>query len=143
MAYTTNQALETLNRYLGITDDEKQIIENTKRRGFVFSLPNGEKAAVFVYPLVHKQDNTKNYFDTRDSGAYERGVAWKYAQKEGLKYFCLGVNDQVDKYEDYIFSLECDEKEVEKISGTEKNGYKAVGFVTTELNLRRQVVIYG
>lgn len=30
MAYTTNQALETLNRYLGITDDEKQIIENTK-----------------------------------------------------------------------------------------------------------------
>lgn len=43
MAYTTNQALETLNRYLGITDDEKQIIENTKRRGFVFSLPNGEK----------------------------------------------------------------------------------------------------
>lgn len=77
MAYTTNQALETLNRYLGITDDEKQIIENTKRRGFVFSLPNGEKAAVFVYPLVHKQDNTKNYFDTRDSGAYERGVAIK------------------------------------------------------------------
>ena len=92
---------------------------------------------------MHKQDNTKNYFDTRDSGAYERGVAWKYAQKEGLKYFCLGVNDQVDKYEDYIFSLECDEKEVEKISGTEKNGYKAVGFVTTELNLRRQVVLYG
>lgn len=28
--------------------------------------------------------------------------------------FCLGVNDQVDKFEDYIFSLECDEKEVEK-----------------------------
>lgn len=50
MAYTTNQALETLNRYLGITDDEKQIIENTKRRGFVFSLPNGEKAAVLFIP---------------------------------------------------------------------------------------------
>ena len=43
MAYTTNQALETLNRYLGVTDDEKQIIENTKGRGFVFALPNGEK----------------------------------------------------------------------------------------------------
>lgn len=100
MAYTTNQALETLNRYLGITDDEKQIIENTKRRGFVFSLPNGEKAAVFVYPLVHKQDNTKNYFDTRDSGAYERGVTWNYAITNNMKYFCIGVNDTVDKYND-------------------------------------------
>lgn len=118
MAYTTNQALEALNRYLGITDDEKQIIDNTKCRGFVFSLPNGEKAAVFVYPLVHKQDNTKNYFDTRDSGAYERGVTWNYAITNNMKYFCIGVNDTVDKYNDYSFSLECNESDIEKISGT-------------------------
>lgn len=118
MAYTTNQALETLNRYLGITDDEKQIIENTKGRGFVFTLPNGEKATVFVYPLVHKQDNTKNYFDTRDSGAYERGVTWNYAISNNMKYFCIGVNDTVDKYNDYSFSLECNESDIEKISGT-------------------------
>lgn len=118
MAYTTNQALETLNRYLGITDNEKQVIENTKGRGFVFSLPNGEKAAVFVYPLVHKQDNTKNYFDTRDSGAYERGVTWNYAITNNMKYFCIGVNDTVDKYNDYSFSLECNESDIEKISGT-------------------------
>ena len=77
----------------------------------------------FKHALVHKQDNTKNYFDTRDSGAYERGVTWKFAQKEGLKYFCLGVNSQVDKFQDYIFSLECDEKIIEKISGT-KDGYR-------------------
>lgn len=118
MAYTTNQALETLNRYLGITDDEKQIIENTKGRGFVFALPNGEKATGFVYPLVHKQDNTKNYFDTRDSGAYERGVTWNYAIANGMKYFCIGVNDTVNKYNDYSFSLECNESDIEKISGT-------------------------
>lgn len=118
MAYTTNQALETLNRYLGITDDEKQIIENTKGRGFVFALPNGEKATVFVYPLVHKQDNTKNYFDTRDSGAYERGVTWNYTIANGMKYFCIGVNDTVNKYNDYSFSLECNESDIEKISGT-------------------------
>lgn len=118
MAYTTKQALETLNRYLGITDDEKQIIDNTKNRGFVFSLPNGEKAAVFVYPLVHKQDNTKNYFDTRDSGAYERGITWNYAITNNMKYFCIGVNDTVDKYNDYSFSLECNESDIEKISGT-------------------------
>lgn len=61
MPYTTNQAIETLNSYLGINNSEKEIIDNTKNRGFVFTLPNGEKAVIFVYPLVHKQDNTKNY----------------------------------------------------------------------------------
>jgi len=81
-------------------------------------LPNGEKATVFVYPLVHKQDNTKNYFDTRDSGAYERGVTWNYAIANGMKYFCIGVNDTVNKYNDYSFSLECNESDIEKISGT-------------------------
>ena len=38
-----------------------------------------------------------------------------------MKYFCFGVNDQVDKYNEYIFSLECNETIIEKISGT-KNG---------------------
>ena len=118
MAYTTNQAIETLNGYLGINNGEKEIIENTKNRGFVFSLPNGEKAVIFVYPLVHKQDNTKNYFDTRDSGAYERGVTWNYAIDNNLKYFWIGVNDTVDKYDGYAFSLECNESDIEKISGT-------------------------
>lgn len=108
---------------MSINESDKEYIEDTKERGFVFKLPTGERIVIFVYPLVHKQDNTKNYFDTRDSGAYERGVTWKFAQKEGLKYFCLGVNSQVDKFQDYIFSLECDEKIIEKISGT-KDGYR-------------------
>lgn len=123
MAYTTKQAIETLDGYLSINESDKEYIEDTKERGFVFKLPTGERIVIFVYPLVHKQDNTKNYFDTRDSGAYERGVTWKFAQKEGLKYFCLGVNSQVDKFQDYIFRLECDEKIIEKISGT-KDGYR-------------------
>ena len=125
MAYTTKQAIETLDGYLSINESDKEYIEDTKERGFVFKLPTGERIVIFVYPLVHKQDNTKNYFDTRDSGAYERGVTWKFAQKEGLKYFCLGVNSQVDKFQDYSFSLECDEKIIEKISGT-KDGYRNV-----------------
>ena len=116
MAYTTNQAVSTLNKYLGITEDDKEFIDDTKKRGFVLTLESGEKVVVFVYPLVHKQDNTKNYFDTRDSGAYERSVAWKYALLHKLKYFCLGVNDSVDKYIDYTFSLECNEATIEKIS---------------------------
>lgn len=121
MAYTTQQALETLNGYMSMTDSQKEVIDDTKKRGYVVTLNSGEKVVIFVYPLVHKQDNTKNYFDTRDSGAYERGVAWRYALSNGLKYFCFGINDQVDKYSDYIFSLECNESVIEQISGT-KNG---------------------
>ena len=121
MAYTTQQAVNTLNGYLGISEERKEYIEDTKNRGFVLTLDSGEKIVIFIYPLVHKQDNTKNYFDTRDSGAYERGVAWKYALKHGMKYFCFGVNNQVDKFNDYVFSLECNETIIEKISGT-KNG---------------------
>lgn len=124
MAYTTQQAVDTLNGYLGISEEDKTSIDKTKNRGFIVENATGERVIIFVYPLVHKQDNTKNYFDTRDSGAYERGVAWKYALDHGMKYFCFGVNDQVDKYSDYIFSLECDETKIEEISGT-KNGARS------------------
>lgn len=117
VAYTTNQAIVTLNRYLGINESQKKYIENTKERGFVLTI-NTEKVVIFVYPLVHKQDNTKNYFDTRDSGAYERGVTWNYSITHKMKYFCIGVNDSVDKYVDYAFSLECSEQVIETISGT-------------------------
>lgn len=120
MAYTTQQAVKALDSYLNIEEEVKEFIEDTKKRGFILSLESGEKVVIFVYPLVHKQDNTKNYFDTRDSGAYERGVAWKYAQQNDMKYFCLGVNNEVNKFDDYIFSLECNESIIEKISGTKE-----------------------
>lgn len=127
MAYTTRQAVDTFNYYLGTAVSGKYTISDTKDRGFVITLPSNEKIVVFVYPLVHKQDNTKNYFDTRDSGAYERSIAWKYAVKNNLKYFCLGINDQVDKYKEYIFSLECNEKHIEKISGTKDGARNGPG----------------
>lgn len=122
MAYTANNACATLDGYLNVanrTDVSKTIISDTKDRGFILRLPNGEQVVVFTYPLVHKQDNTKNYFDTRDSGPHERATAWNYALNRHMKYFCLGVNDQVEKYEDYIFSLECNERDIESLSGTE------------------------
>ena len=31
----------------------------------------------------------------------------------------MGINDQVEKYKNYIFSLECNEKDIELLSGTE------------------------
>lgn len=127
MAYTTQQAVVTLNSYLSIQENQKRYIDDTKNRGFIISLENGEDVVIFLYPLVHKQDNTKNYFDTRDSGAYERGVAWRYALQHGLKYFCFGVNDQVDKFNDYVFSLECNETIIEKISGTKDGSRNGKG----------------
>ena len=122
MPYTASNANTTLDEYLGVgqrDDVSKRIIQGTKNRGFVLTLPNGEEAVIFTYPIVHKQDNTKNYFDTRDSGPHERAAAWNYAIQNHLKYFCLGVHDQVDKYVDYVFSLECNERDIEKLSGTE------------------------
>lgn len=124
MAYMVSQANNALNSYLKITDSDKKYIEGTKKRGFVYQLNNGENVVIFLYPLVHKADNTKNYFDTRDSGSAERTIAWKYSIEHDLKYFCLGVNDSVEKYKDYIFSLECHDEIVEEISGT-KNGIRA------------------
>lgn len=122
MAYTANNACATLDGYLGVADRKdaaKRIIPGTKERGFLLTLPNEEQIVIFTYPIVHKQDDTKNYFDTRDSGPHERAVAWNYALQRHLKYFCLGVNDQVEKYVDYIFSLECNERDIEALSGTE------------------------
>ena len=63
MAYTTQQAIETLNGYLSINETDKEYIDDTKKRGFILELSSGERIVIFVYPLVHKQDNTKNYFD--------------------------------------------------------------------------------
>ena len=124
MPYTTQNAKNDLFTYLAISEQQVQYINDTNNRGMVLTLPSGTKVVLFLYPLVHKLDNTKNYFDTRDSGAYERGVSWNYALTNKLKYFCLGVNASVDKYQDYVFSLECSEATIEQISGT-KDGKRS------------------
>jgi len=119
MPYTTREAIVTLSTYLGINlGVSVRSIDQTSNRGYEIRLPSGERCVIFVYPISHKQDDSKNFFDTRDSGARERGVAWNYAQTHNLKYFCLAVHDQVDKYKDYIFSLECDEHRITEVSGT-------------------------
>ena len=120
MAYTARQARETLDSYLGLAaeSENRTILPQTANRGFTLVLPSDETIVIYTYPLVHKQDGTKNYFDTRDSGPVERIRTRKYADEHNLKYFCLGVNDQVEKYRNYIFSLECPEDRLERISGT-------------------------
>lgn len=118
MAYTAKDASKTLFMYLNIVEEDVNYLDDTKERGFIYESQSGEKCVTYIYPISHKADNSKNFLDTRDSGAYERGVAWNYAIENKLKYFCFAVHDQVEKYADYIFSLECEERVIEKISGT-------------------------
>lgn len=128
MAYTAKDAIQTFEKYLKNSSIQNKIeIEGTKNRGLLITAQNNESFVVFIYPLVHKQDNTKNYFDTRDSGAAEREIAWNYAVTNGYKYFCLGVNDQVGKYQGFIFSLECHETRIAQLSGTENGNRIANG----------------
>lgn len=92
MAYIASQAISAFKQYSSDIVSEYRVINNTKERGLLLTLKTGEKVVVFIYPLVHKQDNTKNYFDTRDSGAYERAITWNYAIANDYKYFCFGIN---------------------------------------------------
>lgn len=118
MSYTTGDATKTLLGYLKLDVKNVEFIPETNSRAFLYNLPNGERCVIFIYPISRKADNTKNFFDTRDSGPRERGLAWDYALKNGLKYFCIAVHDQYERYVDYVFSLECNEQRIKKVSGT-------------------------
>lgn len=118
MPYTTRDATRTLFGYLGLNETDVQFIPETSNRAFIYNLPNGDRCVIFIYPVSRKTDNTKNFFDTRDSGARERGVAWNYALENNLKYFCIAVHDQFERYADYAFSLECNEQRIAQVAGT-------------------------
>ena len=141
MAYTASDATKTLFNYLNINEEKIQFIENTKKRGFILKY-NDEDIVIFVYPISSKIDGTKNFFDTRDSGPTERKNTWLYATTHNMKYFCLAVNDRVEKYKNYIFSLECPEKTISNISEKTQivipNDYipsKNFDRFTTQLNI--------
>ncbi|WP_304239675.1 AAA family ATPase [Phascolarctobacterium succinatutens] len=119
MAYTSGKAVEVIEGYFNEINASYELIDNSKKRGFLVKIDDASKIVIFVSPLVHKVDGTKNYFDTRDSAPDARELVWNYAQKNNYKFFHLGINDEVPKYKDYIFSLEADEDYVQKFSGTE------------------------
>ncbi len=123
MPYTKNDAKKTLFGYMKLHSEDITYLDDTDQRGFILNHA-GEDCVIFIYPISHKADDSKNFFDTRDSGAYERGIAWNYAIQHNLKYFCFGVHDQVPRYVDYVFSLECNEKIIAEVAGTE-NGIRA------------------
>jgi len=115
MAYTYKDAIDTVYDYLQLESGAVEEINNTKGRGLIYTL-NDEKIVLFIYPISCKDNNRQNFFDTRDSGANERKTAWQYACDNGLKYFCLGVNSEQERYKDYILSLECNEEKISAIS---------------------------
>lgn len=118
MAYTSRKAVEVIEGYFNEINASYELIDNSKKRGFLVQIDDASKIVIFVSPLVHKVDGTKNYFDTRDSAPDARELVWHYAQKNNYKFFHLGINDEVPKYKDYIFSLEADEDFVQVFSGT-------------------------
>ena len=118
MAYSARDAKNTFFEYINRDEHDTHFIEGTSNRGLILTLPTGEDCVVFLYPISHKTDDSKNFFDTRDSGAKERMIAWQYAINHNLKYFCFAVHDQVERYKNYIFSLECDENIIAEVSGT-------------------------
>lgn len=61
MPYTTNDARKTLLGYLRLNENQVQYIDDTDKRGFIYTLKNGEKCVIFLYPISRKSDNSKNF----------------------------------------------------------------------------------
>ncbi len=124
MAYSYRKATEDLLDYLELKKEDVKIIDNTNGRGFVCKA-NGEDIVIFVYPISCKENNRQNFFDTRDSGAAERKVTWNYACENKMKYFCLGINTEQERYRNYVLSLESSEDSISRVS------YRKAEFSTT------------
>lgn len=131
MAYTFREAIKTAYKYLEIDESKVKVIGETNGRGIVYDF-DGNEAVLFIYPISCKQNNKQNFFDTRDSGAKERKIAWEYAQKNGLRYFCFGFNEEQDRYKDYVLSLESDENAISNISFRKSEFTESTG---TQVNI--------
>lgn len=139
MAYTYREAIKTAYKYLNIDENKVEVIDNTNGRGIVYEF-DGVKTVIFIYPISCKQNNKQNFFDTRDSGAKERGVAWKYAKDNGLRYFCLGFNEEQERYKDYVLSLESDENSISNISFRKASDSETTG---TQVNIPNDFIPEG
>lgn len=135
MSYTARDALKTAYDYLKINKENVEIIENTNDRGIVYDF-GGIKSVIFIYPISCKKSkngkSSQSFFDTRDSGAKERKVAWEYAKDKKIKYFCFGFNEDQDRFRNYVLSLESDEESISNISFRKSENSNATG---TQVNI--------
>ncbi|MBQ9206779.1 MAG: AAA family ATPase [Treponema sp.] len=139
MAYTIKQARPVLLNYLGLTEANASFIENTDNWGILYE-KNTLKCVIFMMPLGENTSSPKVYFDVRDSGAEKFIAAWEYAEKNDLKFFCLGVKDENETYKNNVVSVEADIKTVLKVSGLENGRRSGSG---TQLNIPRKLVPNG
>ena len=139
MAYTIKQARPVLLNYLGLTEANASFIEDTDNWGILYD-KNTLKCVIFMMPLGENTSSPKVYFDVRDSGAEKFVAAWEYAEKNDLKFFCLGVKDENETYKNNVVSVEADIKTVLKVSGLENGRRSGSG---TQLNIPRKLVPNG
>lgn len=139
MAYTIKQARPILLGYLGLTENNANYIPNTDNWGIRFT-KDGLDCAIFMMPLGENTSSPKVYFDVRDSGAEKFVAAWKYAESNNLKFFCLGVKEVNTTYKDSIISIEADIKTVLKVSGLENGRRSGSG---TQLNIPKTLILNG
>lgn len=139
MAYTIKQARPVLLNYLGLTEENANYIENTDKWGITYE-NNDLKCVIFMMPLGENTSSPKIYFDIRDSGAEKFVAAWKYAESNDLKFFCLGVKDENETYKNSVISVEADIKTVLKVSGLENGRRSGSG---TQLNIPKRLIPNG
>lgn len=139
MAYTYREAIKTAYKYLNIDASKVKVIDDTNGRGIVYEF-DGVQTVIFIYPISCKQNNKQNFFDTRDSGAKERGIAWQYAKDNSLRYFCLGFNEEQERYKDYVLSLESDENSISNISFRKVSDSEGTG---TQVNIPNDFIPEG
>lgn len=137
--YTIKQAKPVLLEYLGLTEKSANYLPNTDEWGIVYE-KNNLKCVIFIMPLGENTSSPKIYFDVRDSGAEKFVAAWNYAEENNLKFFCLGVKDENEKFKNYVVSIEADVNTILKISGLENGRRSGSG---TQLNIPSDLVPIG
>lgn len=115
MAYTYKNAIKTIYNYLKIDSSKVTEIKNTNGRGIEYEFA-GTKTVIFIYPISCKQRNRQNFFDTVIVERKKGLLPGSMPKSNNLKYFCLGVNEDQERYKDYILSLESDEDSISSIS---------------------------
>ena len=139
MPYTIRNARPVLLNYLGLSESNANFLTDTDNWGILYE-KNSLKCVIFMMPLGENTSSPKVYFDVRDSGAEKFVAAWNYAEKNNLKFFCLGVKDENLKFKNYVVSIEADIHTVLKVSGLE-NGRRSTSG--TQLNIPAELTPKG
>ena len=99
MAYTTQQAVVTLNGYLSIEESKKRYIEDTKNRGFVITLENGENIVISCH-LIPFQHVDADGNSTAAAVEQRSARIHIHIEKYALTFFNHGTENRSPKLQD-------------------------------------------